>query len=141
MITIDFSIVASIVGILILMAVLNSMLYKPVRKILEERESKMQSIEADVEKYARRVDKLVEDFERKMEEARLAGKQEFEKLREEAREEERQLLEAAQKEAEEKRSELMSQLASQIEAAKKELMAQAEAFASEIAQKLLGRAV
>ncbi len=141
MIDIDMSLVASIIAVLALMAVLNSMLYKPVRKILEEREGKMQAIEADAESYARRVDKLVQDFERRMEEARQAGKAEFEKLREEAREEERQLLETAQQEAEKKRTELLSQLASQVEAARKELLAQAEVFASEIAQKLLGRAV
>jgi len=50
-------------------------------------------------------------------------------------------MEAATKEAEAKKSELMSELTGQIDAAKKDLQAQSDAFAIEIAQKLLGRAV
>ncbi len=141
MITIDLSIVAEIIGVLILIVVLNSMLYQPIRRILKERQEKMDSIEAEAIKFEDRIKSLVEDYERKLREARQAGKAEFDKLKEEAKELERKLMEESTKEAEAKRQELMSQLTGQIEAAKKELQAKAESFAVEIAQKLLGRAV
>jgi len=141
MITIDLSIVAEIIGVLILIVVLNSMLYQPIRRILKERKEKMDSIEAEALKYEDRIKSLIEDYKRKLKEARQAGKAEYEKLREEAKQLEKRLLEESTKEAEIKRQELMSQLASQIEAAKKELTAKAESFAVEIAQKLLGRAI
>ncbi len=141
MITIDLSFWAELISVLILMVVLNSILFKPIRRHLEEREAKMAAIEADAEKYERNAQELVANYDRKLAEARAQGKSELEKLKGEAREEERQLLEAAQKEAEAKKSELMSELSGQISAVKKELDAQSEAFAVEIAQKLLGRAV
>ncbi len=141
MITIDLSIVAEIIGVLILIVVLNSMLYQPIRRILKERQEKMNSIEAEATKFEDRIKSLVEDYERKLREARQAGKAEFDKLKEEAKELERKLMEESAKEAEAKRQELMGQLAGQIDAAKKELQAKAESFAVEIAQKLLGRAV
>ncbi len=141
MITIDLSIVAEIIGVLILIVVLNSMLYQPIRRILKERQEKMNSIEAEATKFEDRIKSLVEDYERKLREARQAGKAEFDKLKEEAKELERKLMEESTKEAEAKRQELMGQLAGQIDAAKKELQAKAESFAVEIAQKLLGRAV
>ncbi len=141
MITIDFSIVAEIICVLILIVVLNSKLYQPIRRILRERREKMNAIEAEAVKFEDRIKSLVEDYERKLREARLAGKAEFEKLKEEAKQLEQKLLEESMKEAEAKREELMSQLTSQIDAARKELQAKAESFAVEIAQKLLGRAV
>ncbi len=141
MITIDLSFWAELISVLILMVVLNSILFKPVRRQLEERQAKMAAIEADADKFERNAAELVANYDRKLAEARAQGKSELEKLKGEAREEERQLLDAAMKEAEAKKSELMSELTGQIEAARKELQAQSEAFAVEIAQKLLGRAV
>ncbi len=141
MITIDLSIVAEIICVLFMIAFLNSALYKPLRKAIKERKEKMDAIDAEAAKFENSTKRLIEDFERKMREARLAGKEEFERFRAQAKEEEAKLLEESTKEAEAKKEELMGQLVSQIEAAKKELQAQAEAFAMEIAQKLLGRAV
>ncbi len=141
MITIDLSFFAEIIGMLILIVVLNSMLYEPLRRVMKERKEQMDALEGEAIKFEDRIKSLVEDYERKLQEARKAGKSEFEKLRNEAREEEKKLIEESTKEAEAKRQELMQQLTSQIEAAKKELQAKAEAFAVEIAQKLLGRAV
>ena len=101
----------------------------------------MAGIQAEAEKYERNAEQRVANYDQKMAEARAEGKNELEKLKGEAREEERQLMEAAQQEAEAKKNQLMSELSGQIDAAKKELEAQSEAFAVEIAQKLLGRAV
>ncbi len=141
MITIDLSFWAELISVLILMVVLNSILFKPVRRHLEERESKFAALEAEADKFERSAQDLVANYDKKLAEARAQGKSELEKLKGEAREEERQLMEAAQKEAEAKKNELMTELSGQISAARKELEAQSEAFAVEIAQKLLGRAV
>ncbi len=141
MITIDLSFWVELISVLILMVVLNSILYKPIRRQLAERAEKMAAIAADAEKFERNAQELVANYDRKLAEARADGKSELEKLKGEAREEERQLMEAAQKEAEAKKNQLMSELSGQISAARKELEAQSEAFAVEIAQKLLGRAV
>lgn len=141
MITIDLSILAQIISVLILIVLLNSMLYEPIKRVLKERQDKMDAFEAEAARFEDRIKSLIADYETKLQEARRKGREEFEKLKAEAREEERKLLEESAKEAEAKRQELMSQLASQIEAAKKELQAKAESFAVEIAQKLLGRAV
>ena len=141
MITIDLSIVAEIICVLFMIAILNSILYKPIRKIIKQRKEKMDAIDAEAARFENNTKRLIEDFERKMREARQAGKAEFEKFRAEAREHESKLIDESTKEAEAKREELMSQLKGQIEAAKKDLQAQAETFAMEIAQKLLGRAV
>jgi len=141
MITIDLSIVAEIIGVLIMIVILNSMLYRPLRRIMQKRREKMESIEAEAVKFEDSIKSLINEYERKLREAREAGKTAFERLRDEAREIEHKILEESSQEAEAKRQELMGQLMGQIDAAKKELQKKAENFALQIAQKLLGRAV
>ena len=141
MITIDLSIVAEIICVLVLIVVLNSMLYQPLRAVMKKRQKEMDDIDARAAQFEERIKSLINEYETKLQEARKKGKAEFEALKAEAREEEKKVLEESMKEAEAKRQELMSQLTSQIEAAKKDLQAKAEAFAAQIAQKLLGRAV
>ncbi len=141
MITLDLSLWIEVVCVLLLIFILNAILYKPIRRILEERESKMSAIRDDIERFERNAESLVQSFNKKLAEARMKGKTEMERLKQEAREQEKQLLAESTKEADAKKQELMSELTAQIEAAKKELLDKAEAFAVEIAQKLLGRAV
>lgn len=141
MITIDASIWFQIIGMLILIVVLNSLLYKPIRQMLQERESKMAAIKEEAERFERNADQLLENFNAKLASARSQGMKKREELKAQAREEEKALIEESSKEASEKKQELLSQLTAQVEAARAELKAQAEAFAMEIAQKLLGRAI
>ncbi len=141
MIDLDLSLWIQVISILFLMFILNTILFKPVRRVLEERESRMSAIREDIEKFERNADSLLSSFNRKLAEARKKGQEERGRLKQEARDEEKQLFEESNKEAEAKKAELMAELTSQIDAAKKELMDKAEAFAMEIAQKLLGRAL
>ena len=141
MITIDASIWFQIIGMLVLIVVLNSLLYKPIRQLLQERESKMAAIKEEAERFERNADQLLENFNAKLASARSEGIKKREELKAKAREEEKALIDESTKEATQKKQELLSELTAQIEAARKELKAQAEAFAMEIAQKLLGRAI
>jgi F-type H+-transporting ATPase subunit b len=141
MVSIDYSIIAEIIGYLILLVILNAILYKPIRRLLKERASRMSAIQSDVEKYERNAEQLLKDFDMKLAEARASGQGEMEKLKQEAREEEHQLSEASNKEADARKQELMAELTSEIDAARKDLTAKVEAFAMDISQKLLGRAI
>ncbi|NIA08632.1 MAG: hypothetical protein GWP10_02390 [Nitrospiraceae bacterium] len=141
MLTIDYSILVVIICFLILMVVLNSMLYKPIRQMLKKRESRMASIREEGEKYERNAQELLTNFEQKLADARATGQKAMEDLKEEARKEESSITEAGTKEAEVKKKELMAGLSTQVEAAKKDLLSKVDAFAMEISQKLLGRAI
>ena len=141
MITLDLSLFIQIVLMLFLITVLNSILYKPIREVLKERQARMEGMREEAERYERSASQLLEDFERRLQEARSKGQAEREARKAEARAEERRLIEESTKEAQAKKEELLSGLRQELEAARSELKSQAEAFAVEIAQKLLGRAV
>jgi F-type H+-transporting ATPase subunit b len=117
------------------------MLYKPIRRLLAERATRMASIQSDVDKYERNAEQLLKDFNTKLAEARSTGQSAMEKLKQEAREEEHKLTEESNKEANAKKEELMAQLTTEIDTARKDLTAKVEAFAADISQKLLGRAI
>ena len=141
MIDLDYSLFAELIGYLILLVILNGILYKPIRKLLAERASRMASIQSDVDKYERNAGQLLKDFDTKLAEARGSGQGAMEKLKQGAREEEHQITEASNKEADARKQELMAELTSEIDAARKDLAAKVEAFAMDISQKLLGRAI
>ncbi len=141
MIDIDVSLFLQIILTLALIFVLNKILYKPIRRFLEERESRMGAIRSEAEKFERNAQQLLENYEQKLAEARRKGQAQREALKEEARQLEAKLLEESTKEASARKQELMAELTAQIEAAKKDLLSKAEAFGLEIAQKILGRAL
>ncbi|MGB9711983.1 MAG: hypothetical protein ACP5SG_01925 [Dissulfurimicrobium sp.] len=141
MINLDISLWVEVISVLVLMAILNSMLFKPIRRILEERRSKMDAIQADADRFARNAEQILDSFNKKMAEARKSGQSEKERLKGEARKMERELLESSGKEADAAKQRLMAELSAQIDSTRKDLSAKIEMFAAEIAQKLLGRAI
>ncbi|MEF3168854.1 MAG: hypothetical protein K6360_05915 [Deltaproteobacteria bacterium] len=141
MIDLDISLFVEIVAVLILMAILNSMLYKPMRRMLEEREARLSGLRGDVERFERNATQLVEDFQKRLADARKAGAQEKERLKEEGRVEERRLLAEGSKEAEGKKQQLMAEITSAIDAARKDLAGMTEGFAKTMAEKILGRSL
>lgn len=137
----DISLLVQIGAMLLLMVLLNSMLYKPMRQMLKDREDKLSSMRKEVEKYEGNAAQLLSQFNQKLTDARRMGQQQKESLKSEARTEEKGLLSAAAKESDTKKQQLLSELAADIASVKQNLDAQCEVFAREIAQKLLGRAV
>lgn len=137
----DVALLVQIAAMLVLMFILNSMLFKPIRQMLEERAAKMSSLQGDVEKYEHNASQLLTSFNEKLAEARRAGQGERERLKTEARTVEKGLIAASSKEADGIKQSMLSDLGTQVEAVRKDLRAKSEGFAAEIAQKLLGRAI
>ncbi|MEZ0328600.1 MAG: hypothetical protein ABWK15_03420 [Dissulfuribacterales bacterium] len=137
----DISLLVQIGAMLLLMVLLNSMLYKPIRQMLKDREDKLSSMRKEVERYEGNAAQLLTQFNQKLADARRMGQQQKEALKAEARAEEKVLMSAAAKESDAKKQQLLSELAADLAVVKQNLDAQCEVFAREVAQKLLGRAV
>lgn len=141
MIDLDISLWVEVISVLVLMGILNAMLFKPMRRMLEERRSKMDSIQGEAERFTRNAEQILDSFNKKLAEARKAGQVERERMKADARKVEHELLESSGKEADETKQRLVADLSVQIDNARKELSAKSDMFAAEIAQKLLGRAI
>ena len=77
MITIDWTMPIQIINMLLLIVILNAVLYRPIRTILEERQKKLASLGSDVENFNKNAKLRLEEFDQKIKNARAKGKDEM----------------------------------------------------------------
>lgn len=141
MIKLDWTLFLQFANFMILLAVLNVLLYKPLRAVLAARKA---TIDGDLAK-ARAMDEQIQaqvaEYEAKLQEARQRGSQERSALRQAAMTEEARLLGAANEKASQRLQTLKEQIAGEAEAARQGLRGETETLAREIAGKVLGRSL
>jgi F-type H+-transporting ATPase subunit b len=140
MITIDATMFIHIVNILILIAVMNAVLYRPVRAMLKERKKEIGSLETDIETFEKNSELRLEEFDQKLAETRSRAKEEFDSVRGAAMAESSKDVSAVRLEADKGKTAGLADIASQFEKAKGELQGQLDSFAGDMANKILGRA-
>lgn len=141
MISLDITLLYQIIGFFILLIVLNALLYKPVQRILKDREDK---IEGNIKKAAETEDTVSQglvDYEKKLKEAAIKGHEERNRLRQEGIEKEKTLIEAARLEAAKELSSIRKEIETSKTAALSGLKTEARGLAREIAGKVLDRTV
>ncbi|MBC8316760.1 MAG: ATP synthase F0 subunit B [Desulfobulbaceae bacterium] len=141
MITIDITMWIHIFNTLILIVVLNAVLYRPVRKILAERKQKLAELNNEIETFHSNAKQRAEEFDEKFREARRKAKSEFDSARSEAQAVGADKLQQIREESDKVKAEQLTQVSSEVAAAEKALKDQVDAFAGEMATKVLGRAV
>jgi F-type H+-transporting ATPase subunit b len=141
MISIDYTLLIQILGFFILLVVLNQFLYKPVQRILREREEK---IEGSIKKAAQ-TDKEIADgiisYEKKLKEAAVKGNEERARIRQEGIEKEKATIEAARAEAFKELTGIRNEIAASKKSAIAGLGTEAKTLARDIAGKVLERSV
>ncbi|WP_372683255.1 ATP synthase F0 subunit B, partial [Desulfosarcina sp.] len=78
MVSVDGSIVLQIVNFLLLIWILNMVLYKPIRKILQERKEKMVGMQSAIDGSAQQVKSKEDAYTDGVRQARAAGQKEKE---------------------------------------------------------------
>jgi len=140
MITIDATMWIHIINILILIAVMNAVLYRPVRAVLKERKKEITTLETDIETFEKNSQLRLEEFNKKLAEARGRAKEDFDAVRSASMAESSDKLVAVRKEAEKEKTSGLADIAGQFEKARSELQGLLGSFAGEMANKILGRA-
>ena len=141
MIKIDWTLFLQFVNFMILMAVLNALLFKPLRAALQARKETIEGSRAKVQDIDEQVQAQIARYEAQLQEARRQGGQERAALRKTAHEEEGRILGGANQKAAEKLQTIKSQIQEEAEAARQSLRDETKSLAKDIAGKVLGRAV
>ncbi|MDH3360634.1 MAG: ATP synthase F0 subunit B [Desulfobulbaceae bacterium] len=141
MIDIDITMPIQILNILFLIVIMNVVLYRPVRGILEERRKKLADLADDAANFKKNAQRQLDNFDRKMQDARATAKAKFDEARGEAQSAGAEELAKVRKEADGAKAEQMAQVSSQFDAARQQLQGQIAGFADEMASKILGRAL
>jgi F-type H+-transporting ATPase subunit b len=137
----DWTVGIQIVNFLFLIFVLNLLLFRPIRKILQQRREKIKGMESAIENAGKSVQEKESAFERAIRDARSKGLKEKEALVKQAEEEERRQVEAISSKAQAELEEMRRKIAADAERTRHSLQQQIGAFANDIAQKILGRTV
>jgi F-type H+-transporting ATPase subunit b len=140
-IKLDWTLFLQFINFMVLMLVLNSLMFKPLRAALRQRRETIDGSKATISDLEDQVQAQVDRYEAQLQEARLQGSHERAALRQAAQQEETKVLSAAQAQATEKLKTIRDQVASEADAARQALRGETELLAKEIATKVLGRAV
>jgi len=140
-IKLDWTLFLQFANFMILMAVLNALLFKPLRAALQARREAIESSKAKVHDIDEQVQAQIARYEAQLQEARLQGAQERATLRKAGQEEETRILGAANQTNAEKLQTIKEQIQVEAGTARQALRNETEALAREIAGKVLGRAI
>jgi F-type H+-transporting ATPase subunit b len=141
MIKIDGSVVIQIVNFVFLIWILNIVLYKPIRKVLHQRKEKITGLEKNIETCIRDVNEKDDSISSELRSAKQKGVKELENLLQSAEEEEKKLIKSINKKAAAEMVAIREKIVKDAENVRETLQKEIDSYASEIGQKILGRAV
>jgi F-type H+-transporting ATPase subunit b len=140
-IDVDASLLFQIVNFLVLMAVLNVVLYKPIRGILKERAARIAQLNGEAAAATEGVASRTKALDDQRVASRKEGAQLKEALKGEGHSAERAMVQEATAEMEAAVVKVRAEVKAEIDQAKVDLQAQVQGFGVELAQKILGRSI
>jgi F-type H+-transporting ATPase subunit b len=135
----DLSVVWVIGFVLLLTALLNRLLFKPILRVMAEREHAIASARALAEESATRARAAAAEFERKTREARSELYGQMDEMRRAATNTRLQVLAETRAEAEAEVAAASARLKKEADEARRTLAADADALGAEVAERILGR--
>ncbi len=139
MLTLDLTTIYQIIGFFVLLIILNRLLFKPLLKVMAERERLSEGTVTEAGEIEKEVTAGLAAYEKKLLEARLKGGEVRLKLKEEALVEEKKLLEAAGAEASTELNLMRDKISLEKSSAIKELTAETKSISKVIAGRLIER--
>lgn len=137
----DISVIIQICNFLVLIWALNIILYRPIRKIIQQRKEKVESFETTIDTYNSDIQEKDEAFTSGLKAARAKGLSKKDALMQEGIDEEKKIIENVNANAQAELLEVREKIARDVEATRTSLQQKIDEFANDITQKILGRAV
>jgi F-type H+-transporting ATPase subunit b len=139
MIDIDRSLFFQLINLLFLLWILNTILYRPIRKIVKERDLRMGTLEADLSNMMREIESRNEQMVADIKQARIQGFNQKEELRKTGLQQEGEIVGEAGRRAEKKIVQVREEISSSIAGARESLKSELKEFSGAVAEKILGR--
>jgi F-type H+-transporting ATPase subunit b len=141
MINIDVTLFVQMVNFFILLFVMNIILYRPIRRLVAQRNQHVSEQERQIAKANAEALAAGEEFDDQLQAARNLGRQKVQELKDAAYQHEKDLLQRAGEQAASRVQEMRSKVEKDLGAARDQLRSQIQAFAVDLAQKILGRSI
>ncbi len=141
MININVTLLIQMVNVLVLLALMNLVLYKPIRRIVAQRKQLFAEQQEAIDQAQVGAREAEQEFSGKIAEARMLGRQRIQELKTAAYEQEKDLVQQATEHAAKLLQEMRGKIQKDIAAARTQLKSQVKAFSADLAQKILGRTI
>ena len=141
MLEINLTLILQMIGFIVLLVILNRFLYRPVQRILDERAERIEGTLKKADETNKEIQDGLDEYEKKIKEARLRGHEERAKLKQEALAREREILDAAGREASKELVVMRRKIGEGKDQALESLKDQTKAISKSMAEKLLDRSV
>ena len=141
MIELNLAFFVQLLNFILLIFILNTFLYKPIRKILSDRRQVIESARERTVSVDLEVQEKIALYEARLREVKAEAANMRANALKQAQAEESILLEVARQEAMARLGTIRSRIAAESSEAKKMLAIQAEALSGEICEKILGRSL
>jgi len=135
----DGTILFHLALIVVMVALLNATLLKPLNRVLQERERQTKGRAGEAQSALLRVEERMQEYERRLREARGAGYALLDRQRVAASEERERKVASVKSEVAELRNKERERLSNDAGSVKASLMSDAQQRASEISGRILGR--
>ncbi len=139
MVTPDWTLFVQIINFLALVFLLNLVLFRPIRRVIQARQARMEEFAEDIAGLADNQQGILGEVDSQLAQARREGLGAREQLRQEGSQEESSLLEQVKKEVDEEWSRVEAKIKQDVAQARDALKAQAQDFAMALSTKILGR--
>jgi F-type H+-transporting ATPase subunit b len=141
LIKIDWTILLQAANFMVLMLVLNSILYRPLRNLLNRRRESIDGAHGRARELETQIAEKMSRYQEQLQQAKLKGNEEKMALRAAAAKNEAELLASAHQSASEQLQAIKNRVQAEAEIARKSLKAETEVLAAQVAAKVLGRAL
>lgn len=141
MLDFNWTLILQFINFMVLLYLLNRILFKPLRKVLDERQSSIDGGHARARELQADIDDKMERYQQQLAEAKKIANEERALLKKAAHEEEGKTLEVAHKNAANRLLQIKERVALESAEAGKVLKSESEAIAQQIAAKILGRSL
>lgn len=140
MIELNITFLIQLVNFLIILAVLNVILYRPIRGILKQRSERMAAQMSEIERFTEEATQKLSNYEQSLEQARQEGMEIRNEFKEEGQKEEQEMLSKVSEEASAELQSVRDELAAQRKDAEQKLDKEVKEFAQKATDRILGQA-
>jgi len=140
MIDLNISALIQIINFFIVLAVLNAILYRPIRAVIRKRDQRMEAQLLDVENFTAQAEQKMASYSEALSVAKQKGTEIRAQLKAEGYQEEAALLEDVNKQAARELKSAREDAASQVRAALDSLKAKVDGYAKRVTEKVVGLA-
>jgi len=139
MIELNWTFLVQMVNFLVLMFVLNKILYKPILRILDERDEKIVGGQEKIKQVEEKSQRMFTEYTDRIYEGRVAALEAKNSARKDAEVQANEIIVEARKKAEEMIAQVRLEMAQEVGKAKKDIETELGSMATSIAGRVLGR--